>query len=129
VLRAVVLRWLINTFALAIVAAIVPGIESAGMGPTLLAALVLGLLNALVRPILFLVTLPINLLTLGLFTFVINGLMLKLTASFVSGFIVEGFAAAVFGALLLSIVSFVMSLVVAEEGRFAFVTIERRERF
>ena len=127
-LRGVLLRWIINTFALAVVSAIVPGIHSTGLGPTLIAALVLGLLNALVRPILLLITLPINLLTLGLFTFVVNGFMLKLTASFVEGFTVDGFGSAILGALVLSVVSFVLSNVVADDGRFTWVAIEYRER-
>ena len=98
-------RWLVSALALAVVASIVPGIHAAGFGPTMIAALVLGILNAIVRPILILLTLPINLLTLGLFTFVINGILLLMTGSLVDGFAVDGLGSAIIGALLLSIVS------------------------
>src|SRR4051794_19664376 len=107
-----VIRWIVNALALWIVSVLVSGIHTTGVFVTLVAALVLGILNALVRPFLLLLTLPINLMTLGLFTFVVNALMLELTASVVKGFFVDGFGAALVGALLLSIVSFVLNLFV-----------------
>jgi len=105
----VVARWLINALALLLVAQITPGMSLRGAGPTLLAAAVLGVVNALLRPIALLLTLPLNLLTLGLFTLVINALMLWLTSALVPGFVVRGFWAALLGSLLLSLVSLVLS--------------------
>lgn len=122
----VLLRWVLNAFALWLTSVIVPGIHADGVGATFVAALVLGILNALLRPILMLLTLPINLLTLGLFAFVINGLMLELTSALVPGFLVAGLGSAVLGALVLSLVSFALSTLVADNGRLGYVHIEYR---
>ena len=119
-------RWLLNALALAVVAAVVPGIHADGVAPTLIAALVLGILNAIVRPILLLLTLPINILTLGLFTFVINAVMLLLTGSLVRGFTVDGFGAALLGALVLSLASFLLNLFVTDSGGFGRMHVEYR---
>ena len=124
--RGVLLRWVINAFALWLVSLVVPGIEAESVAATFLAALVLGILNALVRPLLFLLTLPINLLTLGLFSLVINGVMLELTGTVVSGFHVHGMGSAILGALLLGITSFVLSAFVRDNGRLGYVHIEYR---
>jgi putative membrane protein len=111
------LRWALNAFALWVVSTIVPGIHAAGMFATFVAALVLGILNALLRPVLLVLTLPLNLLTLGLFTFLINALMLELTGAMVKGFTVDGFGSAILGALLLSLVSFALNVLVYDRGR------------
>ena len=95
-----------------LVAKIVPGIEVKGLGNALLAALVLGVINALVKPIFVILTLPITILTLGLFLLVINALLLRLAAALVPGFTVRSFGAAFLGALLLSIFSFGLTLIV-----------------
>ena len=101
----IILRWLINTLALLFIAQLVPGFVVENFFSALIAALVLGLVNAFVRPILLLLTLPINLLTLGLFTFVVNALMLLLVSHVVKGFTITSFAAAFIGALLLWAIS------------------------
>ncbi|MGH7409143.1 MAG: phage holin family protein, partial [Candidatus Methylomirabilales bacterium] len=93
-------RVLVNAMAILVAAAVVPGIELSGAGAGLGAGLVLGLINALIRPILLILTLPLTLLTLGLFLFVLNALCLWLTSALVLGFAVQGFGAALFGALL-----------------------------
>jgi putative membrane protein len=95
-----------------VVARIVPGIEIDGVGHALLAGLVLGVINALIRPLLVLLTLPITVLTLGLFLLVINALLLRLAAAIVPGMRVHGFGAAFLGALLLSIFSFGATLII-----------------
>lgn len=94
-----------------VVAKLVPGMEVDGVGHALLAGLVLGIINALVRPILVILTLPITVLTLGLFLLVINALILKLAGALVPGFTVKNFGAAFLGALLLSIFSFGATLI------------------
>jgi putative membrane protein len=103
------LVWLINAVALMAVAYLLPGITVSDFVTALVAALVLGLVNAVIKPILILLTLPATLLTLGLFIFVINGLMFWFVGSFVSGFRVAGFWPGVFGAIGYSVVSWGLS--------------------
>ena len=101
--------WLINAIALMAVAYLLPGIAVSSFIVALVAALVLGLVNAVIRPILVLLTLPATLLTLGLFIFAINGLLFWFVGSFVSGFVVSGFWWGVAGAIAYSIVSWALS--------------------
>ena len=103
------LVWLINAVALMAVAYLVPGIAMASFMTALVASLVLGLVNAVIRPVLILLTLPATLLTLGLFIFVINGLLFWFVGSFVSGFMVAGFWPGMIGAIAYSIVSWLLS--------------------
>lgn len=116
-----VLRVLINTLAIYLVASIVPGIEVRSAAAALGAGLVLGLINAVVRPILLILTLPITLLTLGLFLLVLNGLCLWLTSVVVKGFEVHGFWPAVLGALIVSVVSWILSAFLSDAGRIAVI--------
>lgn len=101
------LRVLINAVAIYVVAHVVPGIEVKSPLTALGAGLVLGLINAIVRPVLVVLTFPITVLTLGLFLLVLNGLCLWLASLVVDGFVVDGFWAAVLGALLISVVSWI----------------------
>ena len=107
-----ILLWILNALALLAVAYLLPGIHVDGFTGALLAALVLGLINALVRPLLILLTLPITVLTLGLFILVINGLLFWFVGSVLQGFVVSGFWVGVMGALLYSILSSVFSLLI-----------------
>ena len=104
-----ILLWILNAVALLAVAYMMPSIRVASFGSAMLAALLLGLVNAVVRPLLLLLTLPVTLLTLGLFIFVINGLMFWLAGSMIEGFAVGGFWPAVIGSLLYSVVSWALS--------------------
>jgi putative membrane protein len=113
----ILLVWLLNALALIAVAYLMPSIDVTSFWSALVAALVLGLLNAVIRPLLILLTLPATLLTLGLFIFVINALLFWLVGSFVEGFVVGGFWAAFFGAILFSIVSWLLSALVLKSGR------------
>jgi putative membrane protein len=108
--------WLINALALMAVAYLLPGIAVADFFAALVAALVLGLANAVIRPVLILLTLPVTLLTLGLFIFVINGLLFWFVGSFVTGFVVAGFWWGVAGAIVYSIVSWALSAVLFSSG-------------
>ena len=99
------LGWAINAGVLLLLPYVLPAVQVGGFGTALLVALVLGLLNMIVRPILVLLTLPITVLTLGLFLFVINGLMFWLVARMFDGFTVTGFWWAVLAALLYSVIS------------------------
>ncbi len=103
------LRWVINAGTLLLLAYYLPGMEVSGWYAALITALVLGLVNAVLKPILLILTLPVNILTLGLFTLVINALLFWFVASFIKGFDVDGFAPAFWGALILSVVSWFVS--------------------
>lgn len=113
-LRGLVIRWAVNAVALFITAEFVDGVAAHSTEAILVAAALLGIVNAFVRPLLILLTLPLNIITLGLFTFVINALLLRLVASAVSGFEVAGFGPAFVGALVLSLVSSLINYVVRD---------------
>src|SRR5713226_7344772 len=100
----VIANWLLSALSLMIVAHVVRGFEVTGFGAALIAALVIGLVNATLGLFLKIVTFPLTLLSLGVFWFVINALMLKLAAAFVPGFSIQGFVPAFFGAIVLSLV-------------------------
>ena len=105
----ILLVWLVNALALLALPYVFPWVTVDTFGAALVAALALGLINALIRPILILLTLPATLLTLGLFIFVINGLLFWWVGSFVDGFHVGGFWSAVFGAIVYSLISWLLS--------------------
>ena len=105
------LTWILNAFALFFVMKLVPGIQIDRFSDLLVATLVLGLLNAFLRPIILLFTLPVTILTLGLFTLVINGAMFYLAAHLVDGFRVTGFGTAFIAALLFSLFSFTLNMI------------------
>ena len=111
------LRVLINAAALWVAASLIPGIRVDGVGYTLLAALVLGIINAIVRPVLVFLTFPITLLTLGLFIFVLNAFCLWLTSRLVPGIEVHGFWAAFLGALVVSAVSWILTAFLSDTGQ------------
>jgi putative membrane protein len=104
--------WLINALALIAVAYLVPSIHVSSFTSALVAALILGLVNAVIRPVLVLLTLPVTILTLGLWILVINALLFWFVGSFVRGFVVEGFLAGLIGSILFSIVSWLLSALV-----------------
>lgn len=105
----IIFRWALNALALFFTASVVPGLHLTGFYAALITVLVLGLVNAFIRPLLVLLTLPINILTLGLFTFVINGFLFWLVSTWVKGFTVDGFLAAFLGALVFSVISWIIS--------------------
>jgi putative membrane protein len=103
-------KWFINALALLLVASIVPGFEIASLWVALLVALFLGILNVVLKPILIIFSLPINILTLGLFSFVINALIILLTSSIIKGFNVASFGVALEAAVLLWVISLITNL-------------------
>jgi putative membrane protein len=109
--------WLINSVALLTVAYVMPSITVASFGAAFVAAIVLGLVNAIIRPILILLTLPATLLTLGLFIFVINGLLFWLVGTYLKGFEVGGFWAGMGGAIIYSSVSWALAAVLLPQRR------------
>lgn len=109
---ALILKWLIMTASVMIAAYVIPGITVRSFFSALWVALFLGIVNMLLRPFLILITLPINILTLGLFTFVINGVIILLASSIVKGFQVSGFWIAVLFSIMLSIINYLMNLLI-----------------
>ena len=105
-----IVRWMLLAAALLLVAHLYPGVSVASFGAALVAALVLGLFNTLVRPLLVLLTLPVTVLTLGLFLFVINALMFWAAANVLGGFNVTGFGAALIGSLIYSLCGMVIDM-------------------
>jgi putative membrane protein len=124
-MKGLILRWVLNAGGLLFISYLFEGIHLAGLGWAFIAALFLGVMNALIRPVVLVLTLPINILTLGLFTLVVNGLMLWLTGSLLKGFVVEGFWAAVGGALVLSLISLVVNSLIGDQGRVEVIEMRR----
>ncbi len=120
------IRVVVNALAIWLAMEIVPGIEARSATAVIAAALVLGLVNAVVRPVLLVLTLPLTLVTLGLFLFVLNALCLWLTSAIVPGFEVRGFWPAFWGALIVSALSWVVNGFVSDRGRVVVIT--ERER-
>ncbi len=113
-LLRLLLIWTLNALALVAVANFVPGIHVDGFTAAFIAAFILGLVNTLIRPIFLVLTLPVTLLTLGLFIFVINGLMFWFAGSILRGFVVDSFWSGVLGAVLYSIFSWALSSAAAQ---------------
>jgi putative membrane protein len=122
------LRTLVSAFAIWVAAAIVPGLDVAGGGTLLLAGLLLGLVNATVRPLVILLTFPLTLLSLGLFLWVVNAGMLALVAAMLEGMRLSGFLPALLGSLIVSLVSTAASWWVGPRGRVEVLIVERRGR-
>jgi putative membrane protein len=120
------LRLAISAFALWVASRLVPGVEIDGGWTLALAALWLGVVNALVRPLALLITLPLTLLTLGLFILVVNAAMFGLVAAMLDGFHLSGFGAALLGALVVSITSWLASSFIGPKGRYEVIVMQRR---
>ena len=124
-MQGIIVRTLITMLGLYFASRLLAGVEIEGTGNFLLAALLLGLVNAIVRPLMFLMTLPVTILTLGLFIFVLNAAMFGLVAWMMDDFQVSGFGSALFGAIIVSITSIVASWFIGPDGRYE-VFVERR---
>ena len=121
------IRLCLNAIALLIVSTVIPGIKVQGVLPALSAAFFLGLVHAVVRPIIVILTLPLTIVTLGLFIMVINAFLLKLVSLMIQGFEVHGFWSAVFGTILLSLVSGLLNFFISDHGRVEIV-VHRQSR-
>lgn len=119
------LRWSINLLALVIAGSLIKGITIEGLGTGIIAAGIFGVVNAVIRPVVLLLTLPINLLTLGLFTLVVNAAMLMLVSTLVPGFVIESFRSAFFGALIISLISWGVNIFISGSGKLIFIKKER----
>ena len=130
-MKMILMRWLILTVAIMLTSYLMKGIHVTGFLSALSAAAILGILNAFFRPVLVILTLPINILSLGLFTFVINAALLMMVSGLISGFVVKGFWSAVLGSLMISIVSWLLNsfLKDARRGeRPGFIEMKKRGR-
>ncbi len=107
-----VIRWFLNALALLITAMLIGGIHVTGFWPAFISAALLGIVNAFIRPVFIILTLPINIITLGLFTFIINGIMLLMVSYVVRGFIISGLFSAVLGSIILTIISSILTSLV-----------------
>ncbi|MDH5619733.1 MAG: phage holin family protein [Gammaproteobacteria bacterium] len=125
-MQGIVLRTLISMLGLFLASRIVPGVSIEGAGTFILAALLLGVVNALVRPVAFIMTLPLTVITLGLFLFVLNAGMFGLVAALLDNFTVSGFWAAIFGAIIVSISSTIASWFIGPSGRYEIFVVRRR---
>ena len=128
-MNGIFIRWLTLTVAIIVTSYLFDGIQVSGFLSAFWAAAILGILNALFRPIALLLTLPINIMTLGLFTFVINALMLKMASGVIAGFEVHGFWSAIFGSLMISVISWLLNSFINDRGTVTYYTIDRRSRY
>lgn len=126
-MKGLLIRWLVLTVAIMVASYLMEGIYVSGFFSAFFAAAILGILNAFFRPVLIILTLPINILSLGLFTFIINAMLLKMASSIIAGFEVYGFWSAVFGSLIISLVSWLLSSFVNEQGRVGYIDLERKD--
>lgn len=120
-MRGLLVRWIVSATALYLTSSVVRGIEVRGIGSLLLAAAMIGIINAFVRPVVYVLTLPLTVVTFGLFALVVNAAMLALASAFVPGFEVRGFWAALWGWLLLSFFTFAINVLIGEHGRVEIV--------
>ena len=125
-MRGFLVRLLVRALSLWLADAILPGMALHGVGTIVLAALLLGLVNAIVRPLAIILTLPFTILTLGLFLFVVNAAMLALVAWLLPGFLLGGFWWALLGSLVISIVGTVLSWMIGPHGRYETLVVRRR---
>ena len=128
-MRGLVIRWLVSATALYLTSLIVRGIEIQGIFPLLFAAVTIGILNAIVRPLVLLLTLPLTLLTLGFFILVVNAGMLWMASKVVVGFEVHGFWSALGGWLLMSFFTFLINLLIGESRQIEMVSFRRVVRY
>ena len=125
-MQGIFLRTIIAMLGLFLASQLLPGVTIVGTGTFILAALLLGLVNGVVRPIAFVLTLPLTIVTLGLFLLVLNAAMFGLVAAVLDNFTVSGFWSAIFGAILVSITSTISSWYIGPEGKFEVFVIRRR---
>ena len=124
-MAGLILRTLITMLGLYLASVLIPGVSIAGTGSLIIAAFLLGLVNGFIRPVAFVMTLPLTIVTLGLFVFVINAAMFGLVAAMLDDFSVSGFWSAIFGAIIVSITSTIASWCIGPNGRYEVYVIRR----
>lgn len=125
-MNGIFVRWLILTIAIFVTSYLLDGIQVSSFFSAFFAAAILGVLNAFFRPFLLIITLPINILTLGFFTFVINAILLMMASGVISGFEVAGFWSAVFGSLFISLISWFITSFIDERGTVQYIDLKHK---
>ena len=125
-MNGIFVRWLILTIAIIVTSYLLDGIQVSGFFSAFFAAAILGILNAFFRPFLLIITLPINILTLGFFTFVINAILLMMASGVIPGFEVAGFWSAVFGSLFISLISWFITSFINERGTVQYIDLRHK---
>lgn len=125
-MKGILVRWLFLALAILMAAHLIDGIRVSGLFAAVMTAAVLGFLNAFLRPILLILTLPLNILTLGLFTFAINAILLMMASGVISGFDVDGFGTALLGSLFISVVSWLLTSFVNERGTVQYIDLKHK---
>jgi len=121
-------RWMILTVAILVTSYLMDGIQVSGFFSAFFAAAILGILNAFFRPILLVLTLPINILSLGLFTFVLNAVLLMMVSGVIPGFDVYGFWSGLFGSLLISLISWIITSFINDRGTVEYIDLKKIRR-
>jgi len=124
-MKGILIRWLILALAVMLASYLITGIRVEGFFSALIAAALLAFLNAFFRPILFILTLPINLLSLGLFTFAINAFLLMMVSGVIDGFHVDSFGAGLLGSLIISLVSWLLSSFINDRGQVEYIVMQK----
>ena len=122
-MAGLVVRWIVSAIALWLTDKIVSGIEIQSLGSLLAAAAAIGIVNAVVRPIVLLLTLPLSIVTLGFFVLIVNALMFMLASAFVPGFVVHGFWGGFFGWIVMSFFTFCINVLIGEHGRVEVISV------
>ncbi|MDL2269638.1 phage holin family protein [Desulfosarcina sp. OttesenSCG-928-A07] len=125
-MKGLIVRWFFLTVSILSASYLVGGIHVASFWSAILAAAVLGFLNAFFRPVLLILTLPLNLLTLGLFTFVINALLLMMVSGVIGGVSVDGFGSALLGSLIISVVSWLLTSFIGGRGTVQYIDLSHK---
>ena len=125
-MNGLTIRWLTLTAAIIVASYMIDGIRVTGVFSAVFAAAALGIFNAFLRPIALILTLPVNILSLGLFTFIINAVMLKLASGIIPGFDVHGFWASVWGAFLISIISWLLNSFIGGRGTVEYIDLKHK---
>ena len=126
-MNGIFIRWLILTIAIIVTSYLLDGIQVSGFFSAFFAAAILGILNAFFRPFLLIITLPINILTLGFFTFVINAILLMMASGVIPGFEVAGFWSAVFGSLFISLISWFITSFINGKGTVQYIDLRYKK--
>ena len=126
-MNGIFVRWLILTIAIIVTSYLLDGIQVSGFFSAFFAAAILGILNAFFRPFLLIITLPINILTLGFFTFVINAILLMMASGVIPGFEVAGFWSAVFGSLFISLISWFITSFINGKGTVQYIDLRHKK--
>jgi putative membrane protein len=125
-MRGLIIRWLFLTAAIVAASYLIDGIVVGSFLSALIAAAILGILNVILRPVLLILTLPVNILTLGLFTLVINAFLLKMVSGVVTGFDVQGFWPAFFGSIVISLLNWLLNSFISDRGRVEYIDLRDR---